>query len=67
MKNEYRAATSYTRAAQARALADSGIDYAAAILSNPDTFANTLNSNPYDNSSAFQQIVAADDNPRRQG
>ncbi|HLJ93245.1 MAG TPA: type II secretion system protein GspK, partial [Gemmataceae bacterium] len=58
---------SYTRAAQARALAESGIDYAAAILSNPDTFANTLNSNPYSNP-LFQGITVQEGrNPRLQG
>lgn len=67
MMSEYEATTSYTRAAQARALAESGVDYAAAILSNPDTFTNTLNSNPY-SSPLFQGITVQEGrNPRLQG
>lgn len=68
MMAEYRAADSYTRSAQARALADSGVHYTAALLSNPDSFTNTLNSNPYDNSQAFQGIIVhPSDSPRFQG
>jgi type II secretory pathway component PulK len=67
MLAEYRGTDSYARAAQARALAESGIDYAAALLSNPDTFANTLNSNPYSNA-LFQGIAVQEGrNPHLQG
>src|SRR5438309_599709 len=67
MLEEYRGTDSYARAAQARALAESGIDYAAAILSNPDTFTNTLNSNPFSNP-LFQHITVQESrNPRLQG
>jgi type II secretory pathway component PulK len=67
MTAEYKAADSYTRSAQARAAAQSGIAYAAVLLSNQDAFTNTLNSNPYDNSSAFSGIlVRSDDSPRHQ-
>jgi type II secretory pathway component PulK len=61
MRAESLATRSYTRAAQARALADSGIDYAAAILSNPDLFTNTLNSNPFNNAQVFQGITVQED------
>src|SRR5205807_2126253 len=54
---EYQAADSSTRVAQARALAASGVHYAAAVLSNPDTFASMLNSNPYDNAAALQSVL----------
>jgi type II secretory pathway component PulK len=67
MMAEYRAADSFTRQLQARALADSGIHYAAALLSNPDTFTNTLNSNPYDNPVVFQSQAVNGDFPRGQG
>jgi type II secretory pathway component PulK len=65
---EYRAADSYTRAGQARALAASGVQYAAALLSNPNSFSTILNSNPYDNAQAFQGvIVQPSGQPRFQG
>jgi type II secretory pathway component PulK len=65
---EYRAADSYTRAGQARALAASGVQYAAAVLSNPNSFSTVLNSNPYDNPQAFHGvIVQPSDQPRFQG
>jgi type II secretory pathway component PulK len=68
MTYESKAADSAVRAAQARALAQSGVNYAAALLSNTDSFTNTLNSNPYDNPTAFQDvIVQSSDQPRLQG
>jgi type II secretory pathway component PulK len=67
MMGEHKGTVSYTRALQARTLADSGIDYAAAILSNPDTFTNTLNSNPYNNPQVFQGISVQDNGSPRQG
>ena len=68
MMAEYTAADSYARSVQARALADSGIHYAAAALSNADNLANILGNNPYDNPSAFQGvIVQQNDKPRFQG
>ncbi len=53
---EYRAAESVNKAAQARALADSGIHFAAAVLSNADSFATVLENNPYDNASVFSNV-----------
>jgi type II secretory pathway component PulK len=68
MMAEYKAADSYTRSAQARALADSGIHFTAAMLSNPNSYGSTLNGNPYDNPQVFQGvIVSPDDRPRFQG
>jgi type II secretory pathway component PulK len=60
MMAETRASASYTRSAQAQALADSGVNYAAAVLSSPDAVANTLNGNPFNNPSAFQGIQVSD-------
>src|SRR5262249_1419455 len=42
---EYRAADSSWKAVEARAAAESGIHYAAAMLSNPDAFSGKLGSN----------------------
>src|SRR5947207_701888 len=68
MMAEYKAADSYTRSAQARALADSGVHYTAALLSNSDSFTNTLNSNPFDNAQVFQGVlVSQNDIARFQG
>src|SRR4051794_24963265 len=65
MTGEYKAADSSLRQVQVRAFADSGIDYAAALLSSPTAFANTLNSNPFNNPSAFQNIIVKPaDHPR---
>src|SRR5262245_46198572 len=57
MLAEYHAGDSALRSVQARHLADSGIDYAAALLSDPAAFANTLNGNPFNNPQAFQNIL----------
>ena len=68
MTSELKAADSAVRATQARALAASGINYAAALLSNKDSFTGTLASNPYDNAGAFQGIeVGTNQNTRLQG
>jgi type II secretory pathway component PulK len=67
MDGEHRGTNAYVRAVQARSLADSGIDYAAAVLSNPDTFTNTLNSNPYNNPQVFQGISVQDNGGPHQG
>jgi hypothetical protein len=67
MDGEHRGSNAYVRAVQARALADSGIDFVAAILSNPDTFANTLNSNPYNNPQVFQGVSVQDNDSPHQG
>jgi type II secretory pathway component PulK len=66
--SEYKAAENTRRAAQARALAGSGVNYTAALLSNPDSLASILNGNPYDNPQAFQDVLVAEsDNPRLRG
>lgn len=68
MTSEYNAVESAARATQARALANSGVHYAAALLSDPNSFGGTLNSNPYNNAGPFQdQLVAPSDTPRFQG
>ena len=61
MYAELHASDSSLRALQAKAMADSGIHYAAALLSDPNSFTGTLNSNPYSNSTAFQGIQAFND------
>jgi type II secretory pathway component PulK len=68
MTSEANVADSYIRAAQARAMAESGIHYAAVYLSNSDAFTNTLAGNAYDNGTYFQSvIVQPHDVPRFQG
>src|SRR5205807_3053624 len=56
MLAEYKAATSFGRAAQARAAAESGANYAAMLLSDKNAFTNTLGGNPHDNPTAFKSI-----------
>ncbi|MFL5241165.1 MAG: hypothetical protein ACJ8FY_03575 [Gemmataceae bacterium] len=64
---EHGSMDSYRRSIQAHAAANSGIHYAAALLSDSNAFTNTLNSNPYDNSSVFQaQLVQSNDVARWQ-
>jgi DNA uptake protein ComE-like DNA-binding protein/type II secretory pathway pseudopilin PulG len=68
MLAEYKAADSSRRTAQARALADSGIQYAAALLSSPDATTTTLDGNPWNNPQLFQGILVNDsDQPRFRG
>lgn len=68
MTAELKATDSAMRAAQARALAASGVHYTAAMLADRDSFTSRLGSNPYDNSGAFQGIeVGYSDNARYRG
>src|ERR1700676_2079534 len=67
MTSEYQATNGFARLVQTRALADSGVHYTAAMLSNADGMTNTLNGNPYDNASAFQSVVVKDDGSGRPG
>jgi type II secretory pathway component PulK len=54
MASEYKASQMALKQAQARALAESGIHYATALLSNPTAVSSNLNGNVY-NSTAFQE------------
>src|SRR5262245_59000602 len=54
---EFRAADSAWKAVEARAAAESGVHYAAGMLSNPDAFSGVLGSNPFDNEGAFANIA----------
>jgi type II secretory pathway component PulK len=56
MLAEYKASEATHRAMQAQKAADSGIHYAAALLSNPDNFSGMLDSNPWNNPQMFQGI-----------
>jgi type II secretory pathway component PulK len=56
MMAEYQAAVAFTRATQARAAAESGVNYAAMMLSDSDAFTTLLQGNPYDNSAQFSNI-----------
>jgi type II secretory pathway component PulK len=68
MAADYKAVDTFSQATRARAQADSGVHYAAAMLANPDAFTNNLNGNPFNNPTAFQGYLAApSDQPRLQG
>jgi type II secretory pathway component PulK len=63
MLAEYKAADSYRRSMQARAFAESGVHYTAALLANPGSMTN-----PLDSSDLFSGVlVHTDDNPKFQG
>lgn len=54
MLAEYKTSNSAHRNIQARAFADSGIHFAAAVLSNSDNITNILNGNPWNNPQVFR-------------
>lgn len=62
MMTEYEAADSFVKAAQARALADSGVAYAAALLGTPGVMDGLSAGNPFDNPDMFegQTVLEAD-------
>jgi type II secretory pathway component PulK len=63
MMAESRASEYAHRSVQARAFAESGIHYAAAMLANPDSYNGILGGNPWNNPTAFQaQSVQGDNN-----
>ena len=68
MMAEYKAADKVVRSVQAKALAESGVNYAAALLSDPKGLQDILNNNPFDNPEAFQdKLVLESDTPRFRG
>jgi type II secretory pathway component PulK len=63
MMAENKASEYAHRLVQARAFAESGIHYAAAMLANPDNYNGILGGNPWNNPAAFQaQSVQGDNN-----
>lgn len=56
MTSEYTSSTRAADAAQAKLAAVSGLHYAAAVLSDRNTFNTELNGNPYDNPDIFEQF-----------
>jgi type II secretory pathway component PulK len=67
MASELKAVDSSARAVQAKAAADSGVYFAAAVLADTNAMTSTLNGNPYDASGAFQGVaVGSNDSPKRQ-
>jgi type II secretory pathway component PulK len=64
MLAEYKGVVNAQRAQQARAFADSGIHYAAAVISNPDNVA-ALSGNIWDNPEAFRKSFVGD--PKKGG
>ena len=68
MLAEFKASDNYHKTAQAKAFADSGVHYAAAMLSNPDNITNLLNDNPFDNADLFRGVtVGADEKAGQKG
>ncbi len=66
MLAEYKASASFGKAAQARAAAESGANYAAMLLSDPNAFSTILNGNPHDNPTVFQSVpVSSESGPRQ--
>ena len=53
---EYKATVSYTRSLQARAAAESGVNYAAFLLSDPNAFQTLLEGNPFNNEGRFKFV-----------
>src|SRR5262245_36787036 len=58
---EFQASEYAQRQAQARAIADSGVNYVAAILADPDSMTNLLSGNPYHQPEVFANVVVAAD------
>lgn len=54
--SEYKSADQSQRQVQALALAESGVHYAAALLSSADSMASSLSNNPYHNPGMFTKI-----------
>jgi len=68
MQAEARAADSYARSTQARAMAESGINYTAMVLANKEAYDALLTGNPYDNPDVFANVLVQDaDAPRARG
>jgi type II secretory pathway component PulK len=61
MTSEYKASENSHRMVQARRIADSGIHFAAAMLSSPDNYNNVLFGNPFNNE-AFRDVAVQGDN-----
>lgn len=61
MTSEYKASENSHRAVQARRAAESGIHYAAALLSNPENYAGVLNGNPWNNPQVFKDVSVPGD------
>lgn len=57
---ENQAAMNAHRTAQARHFAESGVHYAAMLLASPETIAEELGDNPYDNADKFRDVLVPD-------
>ncbi|MFO0967073.1 MAG: type II secretion system protein GspK [Gemmataceae bacterium] len=67
MVAETQASDNYHKSARVKAIADSGVHYAAALLSNPDNLQNVLGGNPFDNQGAFSHIPVPGDDGKPMG
>ncbi len=66
MTAEYRASSRTTDDAQVKLAAVSGLHYAAAVLSDRETFYSDLGGNPFDNPEFFDQIPVGSETSRKQ-
>jgi type II secretory pathway component PulK len=66
MTAEYRASSRTTDDAQVKLAAVSGLHYAAAVLSDRETFYSDLGGNPFDNPEFFDQIPVGSEASRKQ-
>lgn len=67
MTSEYTVAVRTSEAAQVKAFAASGVHYAAGMLADPSTMANTLSYNPFDNETSFSNVSVNDQSSSRGG
>jgi type II secretory pathway component PulK len=67
MLAEAKASANAMRAVQAKALADSGVHYAAALLSNADSYASILNGRPFDHAEVFADVTVPGNDPATSG
>ncbi len=67
MTSEYTVAVRTSEAAQVKAFAASGVHYAAGMLADPSTMANTLSYNPFDNETSFSNVSVNDQTSARGG
>ena len=67
MTSEFTVAVRTSEAAQVKAFAASGVHYAAGMLADPSTMANTLSYNPFDNETSFSNVSVNDQTSARGG
>jgi Type II secretion system (T2SS), protein K len=67
MSSELQVAARNSEAAQAKTFAISGIHYTMGLLADPNSLANVLNNNPFDNPDALANVTITTEGPRGGG